>query len=423
MNEILGMDNKVRISSGNYIKAINFDNAATTPPFNNILVKITKYAEIYGSIGRGTGYKSEMTTKIYKECREYILNYFNASDKFTAVFVNNTTDGINKLSKSLIKDKEDVVISSRMEHHSNDIPWRKKCRVDYIDIDKNGRLLLSELEDKLIAYNGRVKYVTLTGASNVTGYINDIYSAAKTVHKYNAKIIVDGAQLVPHMKVNISGKTEDEQIDFIAFSGHKIYAPFGCGVVIGLKSVLDNAEPFSEGGGTVKLVTDNDVIYLDSPEKDEAGTPNFFGALSIVEALKNLEQIGLDKIHKKELLLKKTMIEGLKSIKGIECYADTENFQDSVGTLVFNFKNITDEYAAILLSKDYGISIRMGCFCAHTYCRRLLNLSQDEVKKTFDKDESIVGMIRASFGIYNEIDEVYRFLDAVNEISSKYKGG
>lgn len=420
-NEIVGIDKKVKISNGDYVKTINFDNAATTPALKCVIENIIKYSDIYGSIGRGVGYKAEMTTKIYNESRDYLLNYFNVFDKdaYTVIYVNNTTDGINKLAKILVKDKNDIVISTRMEHHSNDLPWRRNCKVDYIELDNLGRLKVSELEKKLIFHNGQVEYVTVTGASNVTGYLNDIQKIARIVHKYNAKLIVDGAQLIPHFKVDMSGNSKEEKIDFLVFSAHKLYAPFGAGAIIGPKEIFDAKIPFNEGGGTVNLVTDNQVKYLSSPEKDEAGTPNFFGVIAMITALKKLEGIGLQNIRENEVMLKKQLIEGLKSINGIINYGDINNLQDSLGIAVFNIKDIHHEDAARTLSLDYGISVRQGWFCAHPYCIRLLNLNEKELYKIIDDTGRMPGMIRASLGIYNDKKEVDYFLEAIEKISSK----
>lgn len=236
----IGLDEKVCDCNGKYINGINFDNAATTPPIKSSIDYMEKLSNTYASIGRGTGQKAEITTNLYHESKDFIMNFFNVrnKDKYVVIYVNNTTEGINKLARTLIKEENEIVISSRMEHHSNDLPWRNRGQVDYIEVDNDGRLKINELEEKLIKNCGRVKYVSLSGASNVTGYINDIHNIAKTVHKYGAKLIVDGAQLVPHRKVSISGKNEDEDIDFLVFSSHKIYSPFGIGVIIGLKSVF-----------------------------------------------------------------------------------------------------------------------------------------------------------------------------------------
>ena len=266
----IGLDKKVPIFNDNKIVPINFDNAATTPVFRSVLDRISNVCELYGSIGRGLGQKSRYSTKLYLEAKDYILDFFKASkDKYTVIFVNNTTEGINRLSNMLIEDRNHIVITTRMEHHSNDLPWRGKCNLKYIEVDENGRLKLDELEYLLERYDGLVKYVTLTAASNVTGYLNDLSYISKLVHKYNAKLIIDAAQIVAHKKIDFT----ETSIDYLVFSAHKMYAPFGSGAIIGLKEEFERLNSDFKGGGTVEAVLDDSEVFLSPPEKYEAGSP------------------------------------------------------------------------------------------------------------------------------------------------------
>ena len=416
----IGLNEKVCDGNGECIDGINFDNAATTPTFKSNINVIKDMSKIYASIGRGTGQKAEISTNLYNESRSFLINYFNVKNKddYTVIFVKNTTEGINRLSKILPKDNDDeIVISSRMEHHSNDLPWRTRGKVDYIEIDEYGRLKLEELEDKLKKNLGKVKYVSLTGASNVTGYMNDIHYIAKIVHKYNAKLIVDGAQLVPHRKISISGNSKDEQIDFLVFSSHKIYSPFGIGVIIGLKEDFKLGNPDHIGGGTVDLVLDNDITYLGPPERYEAGTQNFLGTMSLINSLEILDDIGYDSIEDHEDKLLKTALNGLTSIPKVINYGDTEYFDDRLGICTFNIKDMYHHDVAEILAKRKGISVRHGWFCAHPYCRRLMNATEEEAKAFLkDPNEKMLGMVRVSFGIYNTINEVHVFLNVVEDI-------
>lgn len=414
-----GIDLEVYTLDKKKVKFTNFDNATTAPPFKSVIEYITKLSEYYGAIGRGAGYKSEITTRLYRESKDYLLDFFNIKEKnkYTVIYVSNTTDGINKLSRIINHKKDEIILSTRMEHHSNDLPWRRRWNVDYIEVDELGRIKLDEYETKIKSYNGKVKYVTVTGASNVTGYINDIHYIAKIAHKYNAKIIVDGAQLVPHVKVDMSGSCEEERIDFLVFSAHKLYAPFGGGAIIGLKEVFDNNMPDNEGGGTVELVMDDSVEYLSSPERDEAGTPNFFGTVAISKALKELDKIGFDQIAKREENLRNKLLDGLTSIPKIINYGDVKNRSDRLGIGVFNIESLNYQDLAQILSKVYGISVRQGWFCAHPYCRRLMNISEKDASAFLNNDnERMPGMIRVSFGVYNEAQEVEYFLDVIEKI-------
>ena len=416
----IGLDEKVCDSNGHCIDGINFDNAATTPPIKSSIEYIEKLSNTYASIGRGTGQKAEITTQLYKESKNFLMNFFNIKDKekYVVIYVNNTTEGINKLAKTLIKEPNEIVLTSRMEHHSNDLPWRNRGKVEYVEVDENGRLKIEELEEKLKINYGRVKYVSLTGASNVTGYVNDIHFIAKLVHKYDAKLIIDGAQLVPHRKVDISGKSDDEQIDFLVFSSHKIYSPFGVGVIIGLKEDFENADPDYLGGGTVDLVLDNKVTYLHSPDKNEAGTQNFLGVMSLINSLKVIDTIGYDYIEKHEKLLLEHVINGFNSIPKVINYGDIKNISDRLGIATFNLENIYHHDAAEILAKKKGISVRHGWFCAHPYCRRLMNASEDEAKEFLENPtKKMLGMVRVSFALYNSIDEANVFLSVLEDIS------
>ncbi|CDG01210.1 Putative Cysteine desulfurase [Clostridium chauvoei JF4335] len=419
-NSLVGLEKKVPILGGHEVIPVNFDNAATTPVFRRVIDKIIETSEYYGSIGRGMGQKSEYSTKVYNESREYILKFFNApADKYTAIFVNNTTEGINRLSNMLIRDKNDVIITTRMEHHSNDLPWRGKCKLDYIEVDAVGRLKFEELENKLDNYNGAVKYVSVTAASNVTGYINDIYEIARIVHKYGAKLIVDGAQIVAHKRVKIMGDSNEDSIDFLVFSAHKMYAPFGSGAIIGLKECFEEVASDLKGGGTVDTVLDYEEFYLPPPEKDEAGTPNFFGAVALVEAMKQLEIIGYDEIDSNEHSLLKRVTEGMSSIPNVISYGDTKNIDDRLGIIVFNIEGIYHAEVARALAQIRGIAVRQGAFCAHPYVKRLLNLTDEEATKHLTNPRcKMPGMVRASFGLYNSVDEIDVFLNTIELISN-----
>ena len=382
---LIGLDKKVNVDGKGRLVPINFDNAATTPPFKRVMKKVLETSEYYGSIARGDGQKSQLCSDLYEESREYILEYFNApEDIYTAIFVGNTTDGLNKLSNILIDNKDDIVITTRMEHHSNDLPWRNKCDLKYAEVDKNGRVKIEEIECLLDKYKERVKYVTITGASNVTGYVNDIKRVAKAAHKYGAKIIVDGAQLIPHKKISMTQEDVNENIDFLVFSGHKVYAPFGSGVIIGLREVFNEKEPSSLGGGTVQIVLDDRQLLLDTPERNEAGTPNLFGAISIAESLKQMDKIGFETIENNERELIAYLIKELKSFEKVILYGDNENISDRLGILVFNIEGMSYEKVGEYLSNIRAIGVRQGGFCSHPYTRRVLGIKDDDLQKIYE---------------------------------------
>lgn len=416
----VGLDKKVNVEGKGRIIPINFDNAATTPPFKRVMKKILETSEYYGSIERGDGQKSLYCSDLYEESRNYLLKYFNApEDIYTAIFVANTTDGLNMLSNILINSKDDIVITTRMEHHSNDLPWRGKCNLKYVEVREDGRININDIEELVDKYRERIKYITITGASNVTGYINDIKRIAQLIHKYGGKIIVDGAQLVPHKRVSMCQEDSSENIDFLVFSGHKIYAPFGSGAIIGLKESFNMNPPDSKGGGTVDLVLDDREIWLNTPEKNEAGTPNLFGAVAIMEAMKEVERIGFDTIEKNEKELLKYIIDGLKDLSRVRLYADNENINDRLGILVFTIDGMSYEEVGEKLSEVRGIGVRQGGFCSHPYTRRVLGIADNELQNYISKN-GVPGLVRVSLGIYNTKKEANIFLETIEYLCRRY---
>ena len=415
----IGLDNKIVINGKKQVIPINLDNAATTPVLKKVMKAVLKASENYGSIARGDGQKSQYSSDLYEECRRYVIKYFNAPlNKYTAIFVSNTTEGINKLSNILIKNKNDIVITSRMEHHSNELRWRVKCALKYVEVDEKGRIIMEELEEMFSIYQDRIKYVTITGASNFTGYITDIRRVAKLAHKYGAKLIVDGAQLVPHRAINICGKEDDDYIDFLIFSAHKVYAPFGSGAIIGLRDELEKYPPDTKGGGTVERVLDDEIIWLSTPEKNEAGSPNFFGAVALMQALKEMNKIGFELIESNEKKLLKILIEGMKNFERVILYGDNENIEDRLGIMVFNIDRLCYEMVGEYLASIRGIAVRQGGFCAHPYTRRLLGIKNDEIEE-YIKKNGMPGMVRVSLGAYNSEKEVNIFLETIEYICKK----
>lgn len=415
-----GVDLTIKLENGAYITPICFDNAATTPPFKCVNREIFKHMQMYGSIGRGKGPKSEYSTRVYEKCRDYMKEYFNLKDddRYTVIFTKNTTEGINLLANTLLNSKNDKVITTRMEHHANDIPWRYNANVIYIEVDKQGKLKVDEIEEQLIKNKGEVKFVTITGASNVTGYVNPIHHIAKIAHKYGAKIIVDAAQLASHREINMKGTGDNDSIDFLELSAHKMYAPYGSGVVVGLKEDLEDKVPFLKGGGAVDLVCDYDVYWSELPARFEAGTPNYPGVVALYTAMNKLNEIGFDKIQEHEEFLKNRLIKGLEDINRVVLYGDP-NDKDRLGVIPFNVDGINFDSVAESLSYIRGIAVRQGAFCAHPYVRRLLGIDDVEAQKLLNRDCKVAGMVRASLGLYNTSEEVDEFLNTMEFIINR----
>lgn len=416
---IVGAETQIPISNGQMVTSINFDNAATTPPFTSVLQSVVSFAPWYSSIHRGTGYKSQYSSELYENSRDLIKSFVKAGPGNTVVYVKNTSEAINKLSYRLFhKNKRSVILSTYMEHHSNDLPWRNKYEVDYIKVDENGRLSMHDLERKLHKYKKKVALVTVTGASNVTGYKNPIHDIAELAHEYDTKIMVDAAQLIAHSCVDMMPDDSSRHIDYMAFSAHKMYAPFGSGVLIGPESYFEKGEPEYRGGGTIDIVTHDLITWAEPPHKDEAGTPNIMGVVALSEAVRSLDSLGMANLEVYELSLVEYALESLLKVPGIQLYCDND-IRDRVGIIPFNIDGLHHQVVAAALSAESGIAVRSGCFCAQPYVQKLMSISRNEIRRHIKKpDLPRSGMVRLSFGLYNNYDEIDILVNKLCEISA-----
>ena len=406
----VGIESRFKLENGKSVVGINFDNGATTPPMKCAVDAIQRDLNWYGAIGRSKGQKNAYCTEKFNDIRSNILRFFHLHPEgdHTVVYVKSATEGLNLLAHILLHGNNDMVLISRMEHHANLIPWRENTsRVDYIETDHMGRLQIQDIEAKLKRHCGKVKYVAITAASNVTGYVNDIHQIARLCHRYGAKIIVDGAQIVAHREVNLTGSCPEETIDFFAFSAHKAYAPFGGGAVVGLKDYLFEMDPFLKGGAAVDNVFDYSQIWLQSPERMEAGTQNYFGVTSMDAALNQLKRIGFDQIVAHENELKDYLICNMSEIPNVTLYGDTKNTKDRIGVIVFNVKGKMHWEVGEALATDVGIATRDGKFCAHPYVTRLLGITN--LPRNIAEQDTC-GMVRISLGLYNTKAEADRLL-------------
>jgi cysteine desulfurase/selenocysteine lyase len=428
---VVGYYKKVPLLNGQKKQYINFDNAASTPVLKPVLQKVNEAMEWYSSIHRGTGYKSQLCSEIYDHAREVVADFVNADpDSEAIIFVKNATEGINKLAQRFPLTTDRIVLVSKMEHHSNDLPWRIRANVKHIDILEDGRLDENDLIRLLKNYHGKISLVALTGASNVTGWVNDMNRLAEICHEYEVPILIDAAQLAPHRDIDMKPPRDPGHIDFLVLSAHKIYAPLGSGVLIGNNDFFLKGDPDYVGGGTVKIVDLDYAVWTDPPEKDEAGTPNTIGVLALAKSLLVIQELGMDRIAAHEMELTRYMLKQLKKIRGIKIYGspDPEIVKNRLGVISFNLEGMPHALTAAILNYEGGIGVRNGCFCAHPYIKQLLGLSPEESKRIekliIEGDRSeLPGAVRASFGMYNTRQEIDQFIETLTNISlGHYQG-
>lgn len=429
--QIIGINTKVPLLSGRHVKYTNLDNAASTPAFKRVHYKVKDFLKWYSNVHRGSGFKSQLSTDIYEQVHDLIAEFVGADpEKNTVILVKNTTEAINKLAANMNLSKKDIVITTLMEHHSNMLPWRKHAKVIYTGLKENGKLDLADLEEKLATHQSQVKLVAVCGASNVTGHINPIHKIARLAHKYDSQIMVDAAQLAPHRPIDIKDNQDPEHIDYLSFSAHKMYAPFGSGVLIGPKKEFNDQVPDYRGGGTIKVVTLDDVVWADLPDKEEAGTPDITGAVALGTSIKTIEELGWEKLIKQEEKLREYTLEKLQELEGIKLYGTMQKNipTKQVAVIPFNLESISHSLAAAILAHEGGIGVRSGCFCAHPYIYHLLNLTTEEVnqfKQKINQGKQVQkpGLVRLSYGCYNTIREVDRLIDILKYIINQKQSG
>ncbi len=428
---VVGGRQQVPVLGGATVRYINLDNAASTPPLRVVSEGVRRFEAWYASVHRGSGFKSRLATEAFDRAHERICRFVGMDPETNvAVLVRNTTEALNRLARRFPFRPGDVVLTTEMEHHSNDLPWRLRAQVEYVRVDERGRLLLEDLEAKLKRHDGRVRLVAVTGASNVTGYLNPVHTIARLAHEHGALIAVDAAQLAPHRAIDARRDDDSEHLDFIALSGHKMYAPYGGGALVGPKAFFRQGTPDLVGGGTVSLVTHDRVAWADLPDREEAGSPNVIGAVALGLAMEALERIGMEALAEHEADLTAHALRRLREVPGITIYGDDDpdRARERVGVIPFNLEGIPHALVAAILGHEGGIGVRNGCFCAHPYLLRLLGVPQQEVWRHHAAlaagDKSAVpGLVRASFGCYNTREDVDALVEHLNRIArGEYRG-
>ncbi len=385
-------------------KLAYLDNSATSQKPRQVIDAITNYYNDYNSnIHRAVHTLGTEATEVYEAARENFAKFINAKSKREIIFVRNATEAANLVMYSWGRanlKKGDEIVASVMEHHSNIVPWQglkeSGVIVRFVDIDENGKLKIDQLK-KLV--NKKTKLVAITHVSNVLGTINDVKMIAKIAHENNSLILVDGAQSVPHMKVDV----QDIDCDFMIISGHKMMAPTGIGVLYVKEGILKEMQPFLLGGDMIKEVSLEGASWNDLPWKFEAGTPDIAGAIGLNAAVNYLMKIGMDTVREHEIEITEYALKKLSTIKGIKIYG-SKNAGERAGVISFNIANIHSHDVASIVD-GYGVAIRSGHNCAQPLMKRL----------------GVSSVARASFYVYNTKEDVDRLIEALNRVKKVFK--
>jgi cysteine desulfurase/selenocysteine lyase len=423
---IVGIEAHVPLLDGSDRQYVNFDNAASTPALRPVHDKLNEFMTWYSSVHRGAGFKSQIATEAYELAHDVVVSFVGADPQTnTAILGKNTTEAINLLAHRFRLAPDDVVLSSLMEHHSNDLPWRGQARLYHVAVNHDGTFDEEDFDRLLRQHAGRVKLVAISGASNVTGCLNPIHRLAEKAHAAGARILVDAAQLAPHRAVNMRPDDDAGHLDFVALSAHKMYAPYGTGALVGPTAFFHQGAPDMVGGGTADCVTADDVHWADPPNRDEAGSPNVVGAVALAQAVLCLQEIGMDALARHEAELTSHALRRLEEIDGLRLYglADPDRVEERVGVISFTLRGADHYKVAAVLSFEGGIGVRNGCFCAHPYSLRLLKVP-DELAVSQRQDVlegrrvGLPGLVRISFGCYNTVEEIDHAVEVLTRLAA-----
>lgn len=381
---------------------IYLDNAATTQKPRSVVEAISnEYYSTNANVHRGVHFLSQKATDLHEAARERVRQFINARSTAEVLFTRGTTESLNLVASSFgeafLKEGDEVIVSV-MEHHSDIVPWqllreRKGIVIRVIPMDDSGRLDLEAYER---LFSERTRLVCVAHVSNVLGTVNPVKQMAATAHAHGAYMLVDGAQSIPHFKVDV----QDLDCDFLTFSGHKIYGPTGIGVLYGRESLLEKMPPYQGGGEMIARVTFEHTTYERLPYKFEAGTPDYVGTHALAAAIDYVEALGMDEIAAHERRLTQYAMERLGAIKDMHLYGTTP---DKDAVVAFNVGNIHPLDLGTLLDR-LGIAIRTGHHCAQPLMQRC----------------GVEGMARASFALYNTMDEIDRLAEGIERVSKMF---
>ncbi|MFC6577463.1 aminotransferase class V-fold PLP-dependent enzyme [Planomonospora parontospora] len=429
---VLGADLEVPVRGGRLVPYANLDYAASAPCLEPVSAAVAAALPAYSSVHRGAGYASQLTTARYEQARHTVRAFVGARPGDAVVFTRNTTDATNLLARALPEGTTVVVFDT--EHHASLLPWADAVRLAPPAFPGEAVRAADEALAALADRDGP-KLLVVTAASNVTGELWPIAALAHIAHRHGARILVDAAQLVPHRPLNLTAL----DLDYVVFSGHKLYAPFGTGVLVGRPDWLAEAPPYLRGGGAVRAVHGGagtaapttaspatadtagtgtgtaEVEWHDDPEaRHEAGTPNVLGAVALAAACDALTATGWTALVREEERLLARLRAGLAGIEGVHELSLWGPDHPRVGIVSFVVDGRTAREVAEALSNEYGIGVRDGKFCAHPFVRHLLGGVKDG-----GCEDTAASAVRASIGIGTTAEHVDRLVGALRELVSR----
>ncbi|WP_426996280.1 aminotransferase class V-fold PLP-dependent enzyme [Pseudarthrobacter sp. N5] len=400
LSAVTGAEIQAPLIQGGHVRYANLDYGASAPALSVVSAYLNEILPFYASVHRGAGYASQISTSVYENSRSIVRDFVGGRPDDSVIFTRNTTDSLNLLAGCLpVQDGRHTgeVLYLDIEHHANLLPWQGVPHRSVVAADtlaETIEVLRAELQQ------GGVSLLAVTGASNVTGEILPIRTLAALAHEFGARIVVDAAQLAPHRRINISA----DDVDYLAFSGHKLYAPFGAGVLVGRPDWLDAGTPHLAGGGAVREARLDGVSWATGPARHEGGSPNVLGAATLARATQVIAALDPAQWTAHEATIRQFLVEGLQEIDGIsvhQIFKDTDQKTGTIGVVNFSVAGYDAGLVAAYLSAEHGVGLRDGRFCAHPLLKRLGLPS---------------GSLRASFGVGSRLEDAQRLLAGLEEL-------
>ncbi len=394
---VIGAELRVPLAcNGGEISYANLDYAASAPALRHVEDRLEQARCHYSSVHRGAGWASQVSTAAFEGARARVAAFLGARSDDVVVFTRNTTDALNLLAGAVPEHAGEVVVLD-LEHHANLLPWQRRSH-RVLPVASTLAETVQRIETALS--ERPVALLAVTGASNVTGEELPIAALADLAHAHGARIVVDAAQLAPHRRVDLEGCG----IDYLALSGHKLYAPYGAGVLVGRRDWLDAAEPYLAGGGAVRSVATDAVEWAPAPARHEGGTPNVLGAVALAAACQAIQSLPAGALEVHEASLRERLVAGLEGIDGVQVIRVFSDSPSSIGVVTFTVDGFDPGLLAAALSAEFGIGVRDGKFCAHPLLTRL---------------GLPAGAVRASLGVGSSSSDVDRLVEAVAQLTTR----
>ncbi|MFK0001323.1 aminotransferase class V-fold PLP-dependent enzyme [Paenarthrobacter sp. NPDC090522] len=394
---VTGAELQAPLIQGGHVRYANLDYGASAPALTIVSAYLNEVLPYYASVHRGAGFASQISTSVYENSREIVRDFVGGRPDDSVIFTRNTTDSLNLLAGCLPQidgTPTGEVLYLDIEHHANLLPWQGVPHRSVVAASTLAATL-ANLRHELA--QGGVSLLAVTGASNVTGEILPIAELASLAHEFGARIVVDAAQLAPHRRINIA----EADVDYVVFSGHKLYAPFGAGVVVGRPDWLDAGTPHLAGGGAVREARLDSVSWATGPARHEGGSPNVLGAATLARATQVLAGLDQQAWHDHEAAIRSYLVEGLQAIEGVTVHQIFSDSTDTIGVVNFSVEGFDAGLVAAYLSAEHGVGLRDGRFCAHPLLKRLGLPS---------------GSLRASFGVGSRLEDAARLLKGIQEL-------